>query len=64
MKVKLPDAVKLAALVLCDTRENGLECGRCPIDMGEDCDAQTLPFARRILAAWRKPAPRTARRAK
>ena len=53
-KAKIPDAVKLAALMLCDCRKGTLPCSSCPIDMGKDCDVESVSFARRILTAWRK----------
>ena len=64
--MKIPDAVKLAARVLCDP---SLGCKKeCVLFAGarNECgwDKPIGDIARRILAAWRKPAPRTTRRGK
>jgi len=51
--VKIPDAVKLAALILCDFAP---QCSRCPLESTLCfCSARSrVGIARRILRDWRK----------
>jgi hypothetical protein len=55
---KIPDAVRLAATVLCE--EDHIKCRVCPLNKADDClkDSSKTTQANEIIIAYRARLPR------